>query len=357
MSAAPFVVWLDDAEADTSAPVLGGKFASLAEMTAAGFHVPAGFGVTTAGWEAFVAENALAGELREATADVDTGDLAAVEALSARIAARIDAAPFPAALEDAIRTAYARLEERTGATEPPVAVRSSGVSEDLAGASFAGQYDTFLWVIGADALLAHVKRCWAGIFGPQVLTYHPNGVDVGAAGMCVGVQQMVVPRAAGVMFTLDPLSGDRSKIVVEACWGLGEGVVSGDVTPDRFRVDKVTLEVLAAELADKLQEHRFDPAAGRVVLADVPDERRSAACLDDEHVRTLATLGKRIEKHRGAPQDIEWAVDDDGAVHVLQVRPETVWSAKPVASVTAGTGASGMDRVLAKFMTGGARRT
>lgn len=351
MTDIPMIVWLDSG-GDTSSRVLGGKFSSLAEMTTAGFAVPNGFGITTAAWQAFVEHNDLAGELGQATAGLDSDDLDAVEAVSARIAERIDASPFPRELETEITAAYAQLQEQMGTDPLPVAVRSSGVSEDLEGASFAGQYDTYLWIMGPEALLRHVKRCWSGIFGPQVLTYHPQGVAVGEAGMCVGVQAMVAAKAAGVMFTLDPLNGDRSKIVLEACWGLGEGVVSGDVTPDRFRVDKVTLELLSTEVADKASEHAFDPDRGEVVLRDVEADRRELVCLGEATVRELAELGKRIERHRGAPCDIEWAVDADDTVHVLQVRPETVWSSKPARSVTGSGAARGVDRVLAKFMTG-----
>ena len=356
MSDTPMIVWLDG-DGDTSSRVLGGKFSSLAEMTAAGFAVPGGFGITTAAWAAFTGHNDLAYEFREATANLDTSDLAAVEAVSARIAARIDAAPLPPEIEAAIAEAYAELERRMGTTDLPVAVRSSGVSEDLEGASFAGQYDTYLWITGTAALLEHVKRCWAGIYGPQVLSYKPQGAAIENAGMCVGVQAMVAARAAGVMFTLDPVNGDRSKIVVEACWGLGEGVVSGDVTPDRFRVDKVTLELLSSEASPKLQEHAFDAASGKVVLRDVPEERREVLCLSEANVAELATLGKKIEKHRKAPCDIEWAVDDADRVHVLQVRPETVWSSRPAKSVTGGASAKGVDRVLAKFRTGAATKS
>jgi pyruvate,water dikinase len=355
VSPTPMIVWLDDT-GDTSARVLGGKFSSLAEMTQAGFAVPGGFGITTAAYEAFVEHNGLEAVLRDETAALDTGDLEAVEALSARLTARILEAPLPPELETAIADAYATLAERMGNAELPVAVRSSGVSEDLAGASFAGQYDTYLWVMGREAVAEHVKRCWSGLFGPQVLTYRPqDGMDTAGAGMCVGVQAMVPARAAGVMFTLDPVTGDRSKIVIEACWGLGEGVVSGDVTPDRFRVDKVTLEMLASELAVKESMHAFDPASGTVTLRDVPADRRELACLADTTVVELATLAKRIEKHRGAPQDIEWAVDDDARVHVLQVRPETVWSQRPARTVTGSGSSRAVDRVLAKFMspTGG----
>jgi pyruvate, water dikinase len=349
----PLIVWLDD-PAHASASVLGGKFASLAEMAVAGFDVPAGFAVTTAAWQRFEAENGLA-ERAAAARAVDPADLEAIEAAAAEMAAAIEAAPLPAELEAELDAAYARLEELAGAPGTPVAVRSSGVAEDLGGASFAGQYETFLWVMGADEVRRHVRRCWTGLFSAPVLTYRPEGegAAAGAAGMAVGVQRMVLPRAAGVMFTLDPLNGDRSKVVLEAAWGLGEAVVSGEVTPDRFRVDKVTLELLARELSAKEVECVFDPDAGGVRMAPVPAGRRDVACLEDEQVIALATLGKRIERHRHAPVDVEWAVDEAGAIHVLQVRPETVWSRKPKQPV-AGPGGSGVQRVLAKFMAGGA---
>jgi pyruvate,water dikinase len=355
MSGVPLIAWIDDPGGGGPA-ALGGKLASLAALTAAGFDVPPGFGITTAAYERFLDANALRDELTALRRELDVDDLAAVEATSRAIAERIDGAPFPADLEAAIRAGYATLAERLGEPQPPVAVRSSGVSEDLAGASFAGQYDTYLWIVGAEALLAHVKRCWHGLFGPAVLTYRPDAAaeagQAASAGMCVGVQAMVAARAAGVMFTLDPLSGDRSKIVIEACWGLGEGVVSGDVTPDRHRVDKVTLELLGSEIATKLQEHRFDAGRGAVVLADVPGDRRDAPCIAAEEVTRLAELGKQIERDRGAPQDIEWAIDAAGEIRVLQARPETVWSRRPPKSVTGDRGKQGVDRVLAKFMTG-----
>jgi pyruvate,water dikinase len=358
---APAIRWIDDE--GCSPADLGGKVSSLAELTAAGFAVPPAFGITTAAFRRFAEAAGLPARVAAIRGTLDTGDLAAVERASAQIAGLIDAAEMPAALEAEIRDAYARLEERAG-DWVPVAVRSSGVNEDLEGASFAGQYDTYLWIRGADDVLAHVRRCWAGLFNPAVLTYRPgDAVDAADAddgdalpGMCVGVQVMVRARSAGVMFTLDPLSGDRSTIVIESCWGLGEGVVKGDVTPDRHRVDKVTLELLESEIASKLQEHRFDAARGEVVLADVPGDRRDASCLETEQVIRLAELAKRIERHREAPQDIEWAVDQGGNVRVLQVRPETVWSHRPAKSVIGAGGTRGVDRVLAKFMTGAAQR-
>jgi pyruvate,water dikinase len=356
-AAVPDVVWIDAAE---GAPpgCLGGKFGSLAEMTAAGFDVPPGFGVTTGAFRAFAEATGLVEELR-AAADLDRSDLRAVDAASARLRESIEAGAMPASLEAAIRSAYAQLERRTGRTGVPVAVRSSGESEDLEGASFAGQYDTYLWIMGADAVLDHVRRCWAGLVGPQVLTYRPEGGGASPAGalesaaMCVGIQQMVDARAAGVMFTLDPLTGDRSKIVIEGCWGLGEGVVSGDVTPDRFRVDKVTFEVLERAVGAKEQEHRFDAEAGSVRIVDVEPERRAALCLDDDAVGALARLGKAIERHRGSPQDIEWAVDGDGELHLLQVRPETIHSRKARGPIAAG--GSAVQSVIGRFMVPGER--
>lgn len=354
------IVWIDATE-QTSSAQLGGKLGSLAEMTAAGFDVPIAFGVTTEAFRVFAAEAGLAERIAAIRAGLDTSDVAAVERAADEIARAIDAAPMPAQVEADVRAAYAELERRCGTPGVPAAVRSSGVSEDLEGASFAGQYDTYLWICGADDVLAHVRRCWSGLFNPAVLTYRPvEDLDTTAAqelpGMCVGVQRMVDATAAGVMFTLNPIDGDRSKIVIEACWGLGEGVVKGDVTPDRFKVDKVTLDVIEEEIGAQAQEYRFDAAAREVGLLDVDPERGASACLTPAQVRALAELAKRIERHRRAPMDMEWAVDQHGEVHLLQARPETVWASRP-APTAAGQGEGrAVDRVLAKFMRFGAAR-
>lgn len=352
-SALPSVLWLD--EADPSAlSLLGGKCASLAEFVQAGFGVPDAFAVTTHAFWGFMESSGLLELARSERGTLDLDDHAAVAAMSARMSAAFEAAALPGPLEHEVRTAYARLGDRAGTTESPVAVRSSGVAEDLGGASFAGQYDTFLWIMGADDVVRHVKRCWAGLFSTAVLTYRPAGTAPGgldAVGIAVGVQRMVQPRAAGVMLTLDPVTGDRSKVVIESSWGLGEAVVSGEVTPDRFYIDKVTFEVVTREPARKESEYRFVPGQG-VSLHPVPPERRDAVSVDDGDLRRLTELARRVERHRGSPQDIEWAIDEDGAVHVLQVRPETIWSQRPPASVVTA-GVSGMDLVLRQM---GARR-
>ena len=215
MTADALVLWLDEAEADAG-PAVGGKFASLAEMACAGFGVPPAFAVTTAAYRGFMRESGLEERARAVRATAAGGNLVAVTTAGAALGDAIQAAPLPAALVASITAAYGRLCDGAGTADVPVAVRSSGVAEDLTGASFAGQYDTYLWVIGIDAVLEHVRRCWTGLFGPQVLTYHPGGAGAGDLDMAVVVQVLVQPRAAGVMFTLDPVTGDRSKIVIES---------------------------------------------------------------------------------------------------------------------------------------------
>ncbi len=349
-SPSPFVLWIDDPAA-VGSPQLGGKFGSLAEMTAGGFAVPPGFGITTTAYRHFLESAGLAERARQVRQEALGADLARVQALSAEFTAAIEAAPLPADLEAAVRAAYAELEQRTGQPALPVAVRSSGESEDLAGASFAGQYDTFLWIQGAEDVLRHVRRCWAGMFGAAVLTDRPDGDPATVTadhGICVGVQQMVQARSAGVMFTLDPVTGDRSKVVIEGCWGLGEGVVSGGITPSRYVVDKVTFEVVRREVTRQEEQYSFDPATAAVGLVPVDAERCDAACLDAGQIEALAQLAKRIERHRGAPQDIEWAVSESGDVHVLQVRPETVWSHRQAEQLVTER-KSAVSHVLARF--------
>lgn len=344
------ILWLEDENA-LAGSTGGGKFSSLAELQKNGFGVPPAFAVTTAAFERFMAATGLEAVAHDVLQGLDRSDLAAVEAASERMHEEIESRPLPDDIRAQIEEAYRRLCADVGGGDLPVAVRSSGVAEDLAGASFAGQYETYLWVQGTDAVVEHVRRCWTGIFGAQVLTYHPDpDTPYATSGMAVVVQQMVDAQAAGVMFTLDPVSGDPSKIVIEAAWGLGEAVVSGDVTPDRFRVDKVTLEVIERTIGEKAVEFRFDPAEG-VRLVPVDDERQARPSLDDDMLVQLATLAKGIERHRGAAQDLEWAVDRSGSLHLLQARPETVWSQRARSAISDGkTSAIGL--VLGSFGVG-----
>lgn len=350
------VLWIDSPAAAGDRR-LGGKFASLAEMWAAEIDIPLGFGITTDAYRSFMVSAGLVDKARETRRRALDADLGTIERLAAEMADAITTASIPADLEASIRAAYERLAERAGTADPAVAVRSSGESEDLAGASFAGQYDTFLWISGIDDVLDHVRHCWAGMFGSQVLTYRPAGGDALADfGICVGVQEMVPARSAGVMFTLDPLNGDRSKVVIESVWGLGEGVVSGAITPSRFVIDKVTGERVSVDVPGQTEMIALDPVTRATGTIPVPVERQALPTLDDDALATLLTLAKKIERFRGAPQDVEWAVSESGEVRILQVRPETIWSGKAADPVVRAPAANPVSQVLARFAGMGVAR-
>jgi cytochrome P450 len=246
---------------------VGGKAASLGTLLEAGLPVPPGFAVTTAAFAAHLAADGLGERVAAAIAGVDPADPTALDAAAAEARALIESAPMPAEVAAAIADAYAEL--CAGATETdaaglPVAVRSSATAEDSADASFAGQQDTYLWVVGAEEVLAHVKRCWASLWSARSIAYrHDKGIPEGEVLMGVAVQRMVLARAAGVAMTLNPANGDRSKIAIEASFGLGETVVGGTVTPDAFLVDKVMLDVVQTTLSAQGDRARARPLRPR----------------------------------------------------------------------------------------------
>ena len=353
-SSLPLVAWFDQAS-DLSSDLLGGKCWGLAQMTAAGLDVPPGFAITTAANESFL-ERSLA-RYHEAQPHPERHlDDASAEAVPStdRLAVMHDLAqslPMDETVEAAVVAAYQELGRRVGRADPPVAVRSSGQSEDGEDASFAGQYDTFLWVIGADAVVSAVKRGLVGSLADSTLSYRVDrSLGVGFTPMCLGVQLMVDARSAGVMFTLDPRTGDRSRVVIESSWGLGEAVVRGDVRPDRISVNKVTGAINFEEVGDKLHEYRFDASSGTVVATPVDEARQVLPSLSDDEISRLVSLGRRVEKLRASPQDTEWAIDHDGRIFLLQVRPETVWSTHVVATqASEGRPRRALDCVVAMF--------
>lgn len=285
----------------------GGKAAGLAGLIAAGLPVAPGFAVGTAACRAFLDAPGLR---------------AAAVAAGPGAGAVLAGAPVPEPVAAEIRHRYALLCADAGVDDVEVAVRSSANAEDSAAASFAGEFSTWLDIAGADEVVAHVRRCWAGLYTARAAGYaEANGIDAGSVEMAVVVQKTVRARAAGVMFTLSPVTGDRSRIVIEASWGLGLAVVCGEVTPDRWVVDKVGLTVVEHVAGDKRLEYR----RGHVPVTVEPD-RRALPCLRDDEVLALARLGKQIERQQLCPQDIEFAVDDDGCLVLLQRRPETVWA-------------------------------
>jgi len=319
----------------TLLPVVGGKNASLGEMLKAGIRVPPGFAVTTDGYLEFITVAGLADVMCNILAEVNPDDVASLDGASARVQSLICQAPMPSAIADAIRESYTRLCRGCCAEELPVAVRSSATAEDLPTASFAGQQDTFLWVRGCDQVIKMVQSCWASLFTSRAISYRIK-IDCPHIKvlMSVGVQKMVNARAAGVMFTLNPINGDPSKVVVEGSWGLGETVVSGAVTPDEFVVDKIVFEISQRTISPKTIECVHDGALGAgVIHCEVPLAQQNIPCIDDREIKELVRIARRIEDYYGCPQDIEWAIDKDCPfpenVFIVQSRPETVWSQRP----------------------------
>jgi pyruvate,water dikinase len=316
---------------------IGGKCTSLARLTQAGAAVPPGFAVTTVAYGRMLAANRLDTRIAGLLRTLARGDVRGELIVSEEIRALIASSPLPEDVDEAIRQSYAALCARCGLAELPVAVRSSATAEDLPGASFAGQQDTYLWVVGEAAVVEHVRRCWASLFTARAIAYREeHGFPHERVQMSVAVQKMVNARVAGVAFTLNPINGDRSKIVIDASYGLGEAVASGLVTPDNYTVDKVIFEIVARRIGTKQLEIVPDQAARQVVERPVEAARQLSAALSDEELIAVAKLAKQAERLYGCPQDVEWAIDADlPAPHnlvLLQSRPETVWSQKAAAS-------------------------
>ena len=314
-------------------PSVGGKGGSLGELTRAGVAVPGGFVVRTAAFEAFIGELERSAPLRARVEAVPAEDLDAITGLSSELVARVQQVPLPQVLRAALTDAHAML---CGADHrSPLAVRSSATTEDAEDASFAGLQDTYLWVMGTGEVERQVRACWASLYSVPSISYRrKQGLPESGVAMAVVVQRMVDARCAGVMFTRSPTTGDRSVIVIEGAWGLGSAVVSGEVTPDRFVMGKITGEITVRDIRDKDVRHVPLPGGG-TAEQETPAELREVPCLSDEQLQQLREVARRIEKHYGRPQDIEWAFDQEGALRILQSRPETVWSAREAAPVAA----------------------
>jgi pyruvate, water dikinase len=349
-----YVVFFDSGHEPTL-ELLGGKCASLVSMTAAGMPVPPGFAVTTAAFDHFVDGTGLRAEIAALLTEIDPDDVASVDRVSAQVREAIESREVPDDMHGLLHEAYDELMTRF-ADEVPVAVRSSATAEDLPDASFAGQQDTYLWLTGYPAVSEHVRRCWASLYTSRAIIYRlRNGIPEGDLSMAVAVQKMVKARASGVAMTLDPSNGDRSKIVIDASWGVGEMVVSGQVTPDNLLLDKVMLSVVREHVGDKHAELVPDATSGSLVEREVEPERRAVRCLSDDELHAVASMAKRAEKHYGCPQDIEWALDadlpDGENLLLLQSRPETVHS-PPAATPTDAPQTSGPTGFSLSSMSG-----
>lgn len=329
------IVWFEDIGKE-DVPIVGGKVANLGELLQAKIPVPPGFAVTAQAYEKFITETGIAEKIykaiEETVTDVDLPRQ--FEEASRKVRKIIETTPMLNEIEEAIKRAYKELSKRTKATKVLVAVRSSATAEDLPGASFAGQQETYLNVRGGKDLVQKTVQCWSSLFTPRAIFYRTSkGFKHEQVLISVGVQKMVNAKVAGVMFTINPVTGEPNQIVIEGNWGLGESVVSGAVTPDDYILDKKTLKIVEKKIPKKTVEYVRDPKTGKTIHANVPPKRQEQPCLTDKEIAKLAELAKRIEKHYGGqPQDIEWAIDKSLSfpenIFIVQSRPETVWSLK-----------------------------
>lgn len=333
--------------------LVGGKAYGLAEMIRAGIPVPPGFVVTTEAYRQFILETGIGGYIKYVLEDVITsGKPSEYERASELIRSKFVRTPIPQKIYAEIERAYAELEEELQIEKPLVAVRSSATVEDLPEASFAGQQETYLNVRGAEEVIEKTRRAWSSLWTARAMSYRDSlNVDHEAAMMAVVVQKMVKSRSSGVAFSIHPVTGEDDKIVIESAWGLGESVVGGKVTPDRYVVKKDTLEILEKRISDKRKALFYDPRSGSNVEVEIPsteEELRALSerypeiaelikkhnirpdreSLSEEEVKAIARLTLKIESYFGKPMDVEWAIDADieGGIFMVQARPETVWS-------------------------------
>jgi phosphoenolpyruvate synthase/pyruvate phosphate dikinase len=308
----------------TQVRLVGGKGAHLGELSRIeGIPVPAGFCVTTESFRRIMDDAPTIGEQLDRLSRLSPDDRVAIGALSAEIRRTIQEIAIPAELSAPITRSVARLGEQAA-----YAVRSSATAEDLPTASFAGQQDTYLNVVGPAAILDHVSRCWASLYTERAVAYRlRNGFDHRQVRMAVVVQRMVFPKVAGILFTADPVTSNRKVATVEASFGLGEALVSGRVNPDVYRLRNG--EIVAKVVATKQLAVLASPEGGTHEVTIEP-ERRDQPALTDAQAVQLALLGRRIEAHFGHPQDIEWCLDDDG-FQVVQGRPITTLFPIPAA--------------------------
>ena len=328
------VLWFDNLR-NTDVSIVGGKNASLGEMIHAALPVPFGFAVTAFSYESFIVEKKIAEQIYKIITDTVTNpnDPRQYDTASKKIRELIEKTLMPKDIEIAIRNAYAELNKRFNLKDTFVAVRSSATAEDLPDASFAGQQETFLNVRGADDLIDKVRKCWSSLFTPRAIFYRTEkGFPHEKVFISVGVQKMVNSRAAGVMFTINPVTGNRDEIVIEGNFGLGETVVSGVVNPDDFVVDKNSMLIKERRISRKTIKYVRDPKTGKTVHLDIPEAEQKIVCISDQEINKLTELAKRIEKHYGKPMDIEWAIDQDLSfpenMMLVQARPETIFGSK-----------------------------
>ena len=301
--------------------IAGGKGANLGELTQAGIPVPPGFVVTAQAYEYFMNEAGINDKVMSILDAIDINDTKALQAAAEDIKKIIIDSPIPDDLVLFIREYYNELCQRVGEEDTDVAIRSSATAEDLPEASFAGQQDTFQHVSGDDEVIEYIRKCWASLFEARAIFYREeNNFEHSKVYIAVVVQKMANADKAGVMFTVNPSTGEEIALI-EGSWGLGESVVSGDVTPDNYQVDKKDNEIVNVTISDKKVMYTNDEN-GTSVKVEVPEEKRKERVLSDDELIELTEMGKRVQAHYGEPMDTEWAFEKD-MLFLLQARPIT----------------------------------
>lgn len=304
-------------------PIVGGKNASLGELTRIGIPVPPGFALSVLFYREFLSQSGLSSYIHDHLENLNVSDVEELQKVGSKIRARIVGTEFPTHLEEAIREGYLAL---SGGAALPVAVRSSATAEDSEDASFAGQQDTYLNVTGEERVLECAKKCIASLFTDRAISYRvKKGFDHMDIGLSVGIQKMVNSEASGVIFTIDPDSGNENVIVIDSSWGLGESVVSGKVIPDKFFIYKKNGRIIGRKLGQKEVYAKYHSTG--TVFVNTPLKRRAEFSLTEEKLKALAEYARKIEDHYRKRMDIEWAVEGD-EIYILQARPETVQSSK-----------------------------
>ncbi len=313
------VLWLDEVDKD-DVPIVGGKAANLGELIRVGIPVPEGFVVDGKTFMDFLESSGLKEKIIEILNSINVEDTKQLEEASKKIREMIESTPMPKEVEEEIKQAYRKLCEESG-EEVFVAVRSSATAEDLPGASFAGQQETYLNVRGEDEVVEKVKKCWSSLYTPRAIYYRvQKGFRHEDVSIAVVVQKMVNSEKSGVMFTSHPVTGDKIAII-EAVWGLGEAIVSGMVTPDHYEYDRVQRKIVVVKIAEKkVMLTRGED--GKTVKVELDEEKAKARVLSDEEIEELVKLGEIIEDHYGTPQDVEWAIEK-GKIYIVQSRPIT----------------------------------
>lgn len=315
MPAQKYILWFHEIDKGDVAQV-GGKGANLGEMTQAGFSVPNGFVVTSSGYKHMLAVNNLEVKIKAILKDLNAEDSDALNRASRQVQTLIEKAPFPKEIESEVYKAYDKLGSNSW-----VAVRSSATTEDVPLASSAGQQETYLNVRGDASVIFHIRQAWTSLFAPRAIYYRvQHGHDHFQVGLAVSIQRMVQSDISGTMFSINPVTNDKSKIVIEAIWGLGENLVQGKIIPDHYEVDKITLDLSSHSVVHQTTE--LVRSGEGNIERKIPVSRQDKRKLTGDQVHEIAKLGKKLQQHYFYPQDSEWAIEN-GKLYVLQTRPIT----------------------------------